>query len=877
MITYTKFLTLLISVCLLIGCKTEPKNKHITIPYKEKLMWTIGARKFFFKDVFHDNRFIKVPDNKQEWTDWHEKIIELRNSVRENLYNDSLMIIELCVDDKYKGGKKKGVCELWLAPEMCEAASLKPGEEIVITGKTKYLGGTNKLYFGTLLKIKNFENLWNLDSRDKFDSISFQTSEKWTAFEKKLVIPEFNSDSLYPVLRLYFDPKNTEAGSCIQLNNVKFRVPYSENRNKKITAALPNLKKYNYDKFDDSIYSREELQWMQKDFVMGFAFVWDNDLYNQETNEYTVDKLCKKAKKEFGGYTSVVLWQNYPVLGVDSRNQFEFFNDLPGGIKGVAKMIDKFHKNGVKVYLCYNPWDIGTNRPLDNDFNMLVDYVKRTGADGIYLDTQNTPDVRFREGLDEIGPGLSITAEGVPTYGAFSGLYSTNGSWHHPASYEEGYGLSFIKWVVPQHQCYMIERLHVERENDMLNAWLNGTGVVVWENVFGELRPWKSHDRLTLKNMSEIWKHFSELYISENWKPFYPVNKNVLSSIWYNDDMVLWHVAEKKSHGKTIIQINPIEKNLRYYDLWNGNELKPSIKNNKVVLTLPLNKFGALLELKSQKTPEWLKNLLEQQKANSLVDPFNPDEDPYINVNYTTEPINIPQVENKELYSLSKMIDVNEGIFKLEAYHIEREVGFYPNTGVTKKEWWSAFKKGEESENTTMTMEFESDSYKIQSRVVTNAEFQKFLDQTNYTPEITKNFLKHWNGNKCPEKIKDDPITYVSLDDARAYAKWAGMRLPTEWEWQLAAKLNAETFEYNEVFEMTESERFDGHNHFIILRGGCDWKPWGSPWYFPGGFHANGKKLQSGGKQSYKFQSKYLMMYPGLDRSENIGFRCMKP
>ena len=41
-----------------------------------------------------------------------------------------------------------------------------------------------------------------------------------------------------------------------------------------------------------------------------------------------------------------------------------------------------------------------------------------------------------------------------------------------------------------------------------------------------------------------------------------------------------------------------------------------------------------------------------------------------------------------------------------------------------------------------------------------------------------------------PEGAGDKPVTYVSLEDARAYAAWAGKRLPHDWEWQYAAQGN---------------------------------------------------------------------------------------
>ncbi len=41
---------------------------------------------------------------------------------------------------------------------------------------------------------------------------------------------------------------------------------------------------------------------------------------------------------------------------------------------------------------------------------------------------------------------------------------------------------------------------------------------------------------------------------------------------------------------------------------------------------------------------------------------------------------------------------------------------------------------------------------------------------------------------KYPDGWADKPVTWVSIEDARAYAHWAGKRLPHEWEWQYAAQ-----------------------------------------------------------------------------------------
>jgi gamma-glutamyl hercynylcysteine S-oxide synthase len=73
-------------------------------------------------------------------------------------------------------------------------------------------------------------------------------------------------------------------------------------------------------------------------------------------------------------------------------------------------------------------------------------------------------------------------------------------------------------------------------------------------------------------------------------------------------------------------------------------------------------------------------------------------------------------------------------------------------------------------------------AYRIDKYLVTNAQYARFIAATGHRPP------SDWKNGKIQQGTLLYPVTLVNWYDAAAYAKWAGKRLPTEAEWEKAAR-----------------------------------------------------------------------------------------
>jgi iron(II)-dependent oxidoreductase len=646
--------------------------------------------------------------------------------------------------------------------------------------------------------------------------------------------------------------------------------------------------------YNSSLYANPKLAWVKHTFIDVQMMAHDRYFYDPATRKYTVTRYLNDVKKRYGGIDAVLIWPTYPNIGIDNRNQYDLTADMPGGRFAVKQMIKDFKARGVRVFFPIMIWDHGTRRISQTMPEALVKEMKDLGADGLNGDTMS--------GVSEDFYGFT-KSENYPL--AFQPELNLSNlkmiewntlSWGYYWGYEHDPGVSVYKWLEPRHQVNITNRWSTNKTDDLQYAFFNGIGYNTWENIWSVWNQLPERYAETVRRISAIYHQFPESWSSDDWEPYIKVEqKGVFGSKFPDKNKIIYTFVNRDSTdaaGRQIVL--PHINGQKYWDLWNGKELVPAINDGKAALNFQIEGygFGAILVSNGPAKPAGLNSFLPKMAAmskrqlKSYPAVWKPIPQQLVPISKTkpvaTAPegmVKIPAVSTYQFESVGVMIEGNELSLAVGIQHP-----------------WETHPA--RSQKHSMNIE----AFYIDKYPVTNKQFKAFLIATKYRPADSHNFLKDWVNNTYPEAEAELPVTWVSFDDARAYAKWARKRLPHEWEWQYAAQgTDGRPYPWGNdndkskyppadttrsmrkptavnaypqgasafgVVDMTGNiwqwtdEYKDEHSRSAILKGSSYYHAQTSGWYFPPAL-----ELTKYGK--------YLLMAPSLDRARTIGFRCV--
>ena len=670
----------------------------------------------------------------------------------------------------------------------------------------------------------------------------------------------------------------------------------SGDRDDDFSSWLADLKQWRRERlirmgYSDAEYRRPELKWAQHNFIQPQMMVEERYFFDPGAGRYTVDRYLDDLDRRYGGIDSVLIWPVYPNIGIDNRNLWDLHRDMPGGIPGLRRMVEDFHRRGVKVFFPTMPWDTGTRDIGEPYWTATARLMAETGADGVNGDTFAGLPRAYRSASDETGHPVVFEPEGSPQ--SDEGLIWNNQSWgNFRASFAPP--VSKLKWLERRHMINISDRWARDKTDDLQFAFFNGIGYESWENIWGIWNQITPRDAEALRRVATIERKFADLLTGADWEPHTPVLQyGVFASKFPGEGKTLWTLVNRNEYDVDGRQIRiPHKEGTKYYDVWHGTELSPDVQKQAAVLSFNLEAhgFGAVLALDSERSIEGLESTLREMKEWSRV--------PLAALSHEWH--FLPQ-RIVETAPTKPAASAPPGMILIPAadydFHVTGvEIEGYNWTGLdVQYPWEDSPRRGHQ--HRLSLRPFHIDRYPV-----TNAEFKKFLDTSHYRPKDDHNFLRDWKGGSPPAGWDNKPVTWVSLEDARAYAAWAGKRLPHEWEWQYAAQgtdgrlypwgntwnENAVPQPYKgrdlpgpsevnahpagaspfgvmdmvaNVWQWTD-EYVDEHTRAAIVRGGSYYQPQGSHWYFP-----QAHKLTEHGK--------YLLMAPSKDRSGALGFRCV--
>jgi formylglycine-generating enzyme required for sulfatase activity len=624
------------------------------------------------------------------------------------------------------------------------------------------------------------------------------------------------------------------------------------------------------------------MAWDRRIHVEHYWILLEKDYYDRSRARFRVEKYLEDTRADFGPVDATCLWQSYPRLGLDNRNQYDYYRDLPGGMDELRRMVEGLHDGGVRAFLNYNPWDVGTRREQKPDPDTLADFLRSTGADGVFLDTIEATEQVLLSTLHAVRSDIAVCPELIPP---LPDLRTVSGSWQQFAHPSPPLVLAH-RWLDPRFCLRYIDRYAKSHREGVAVSFLHGNGHVVWENVFGWWNPWSIEDRLFLKRVVALQRAYEQFFADPDWEPYVPTGSpDVHAMEWHHGDATLFTLYNAgSSSGAATIDI-PEASRGALTDLWQGRAMTGG-DGKSFRHELGPGEVGCVLAGPAAAPISFPSDAGDERRHRPVtLAAYLPRPAGHTTDVARRHPPEVSIPGGRYVMRVRRACEPNmEGGTYADISHPTSKA-------VPDQYYWLA-------------------PYRIDRTPVTKGAYAEFLRDSRYRPLRLDRFLDDWEKpGEAPDEpshwtppggTSDHPVVWVSLDDARAYASWAGLRLPTEAEWQLAAegpdalpwpwgttfeptRCNGDSSGTQSVFahpdgasawgcldmsgnvwEWTESERDDGHIRYAMVRGGSHLRVTGSIWY------------TASGAQPCDVHEKVPLLDAGIDRLATVGFRCVE-
>jgi hypothetical protein len=372
-------------------------------------------------------------------------------------------------------------------------------------------------------------------------------------------------------------------------------------------------------------------------------------------------------------------------------------------------------------------------------------------------------------------------------------------------------------WYERRHMLHSTRRWNRDHSDELQSSWLNGTGMLLWDAVFGSWVGWNPRDRDTLRRMLAVQRELHEVLVGGEWEPLAELAPEahaagLFASRFQRGGVTLWAVVNRSDdayRGRVVPGADPVTE-------------VPARGIAAVIEAAPGTSAAAVAE-RVRGLPQSDDSGFPARAAARVPVPFSAG----------TAPVDA--------------VPVSPGPHLLTIEYRRRETGMYDGAPYVE-EWKPLPPRLHDHRSDSIRVELRSAA--VANREVTVAEYREFCART---------------GRSLPPAIASGidtaPATGVTLLEARAYAAWAGARLPDEFEWQVAASDPGFGRRDPLVWNWTESEHSDGITRFVMLKGGSEHVSAGSDWYF------------DGGPRGPEFTAKYLLAGLGVEASTSIGFR----